>query len=234
MIFKIIYYGLYMIWMRIKGIKRTYLHKFKGEEVAWKYGQQVFMKWCLFTINTLGMDITIEGKEKIPEEICVFMGNHQSILDVPTLRYAVDRPLDFVAKKELAKVPTIGYWITHLKSVTLDRQNAREGIKSINQAIKNIKDGYSFAVFPEGTRSKDGEIHEFKKGSLKLATKPKVPIIPFAIDGTSACFEDNRKFKAGKITIKFGDPIYTNNISREDEKNLMNVVQDEVCKLYKA
>ncbi|MGG7177077.1 lysophospholipid acyltransferase family protein [Clostridium paraputrificum] len=229
---KFICYGIYMIWVRIKGIKRDYLHKFKGEDIAWRYGQEVFIKWSLFTIKIIGMDIRIEGKENIPDDTCVFMGNHQSILDIPLLRYSIGRPVDFVAKHELVKIPIMGYWITHLKSVALNRENVREGMKAINTAIANIKAGYTFAVFPEGTRSKDGNIKEFKKGSIKLATKAKVPIVPFALNGTSACFEDTRNFIPGKITIIFGEPLEVNNLSREEEKFLTEEVQGKVSELY--
>ena len=230
---KIGYYGLYMIWFRLKGIKRDFIHKFKGEKEAWKYGQKAFEKWTMFTIKIVGMDISVEGKDNIPEETCVFMGNHQSILDIPTLRYATDRPLDFVAKKELKKVPVLGYWMTHLKSVALDRENAREGMKAINLAINNIKDGYTFVVFPEGSRSNDGTIGEFKKGSTKLVTKTRVPVVPFAIDGTSKCFEDTKEFIPGKIKISFGKPIYMDDISKEEEKMLASKIRDEVCELYR-
>lgn len=229
---KIAWYVIYLIWMRCKGVKRAYLEKYKGEAAAWKYAQEVYRKWSIFTINIVGMDLSIEGKENIPEETCVFIGNHQSILDIPVLRIATGRELDYVAKKELAKAPFLGYWITHVKSVTLDRENVREGMKAINTAIKNIKEGYTFVVFPEGTRSKDGKIHEFKKGSMKLATKTKVPVVPFSIDGTSACFEDTGKFIPGKITVRFGNPIETSNLSKEEEKELTDRVREKVCELY--
>ena len=174
---KYVRYVIYMLIMRLKGIKRAYIEKFKGEEEAWKYAQEVFRKWTYFTINIIGMDIEVEGFENIPDKTCVFMGNHQSILDIPVMRYSTQRTLDFVAKKELAKVPLIGYWITHVKSVTIDRDNVREGMKAINQAVNNIKDGYNFTIFPEGQESKDGKIHEFKRGSVKIATKSKAPIV---------------------------------------------------------
>ena len=230
---KIAYYGLYLILLRIKGFKRDFIHKVKGEEAAWKYGQEVFLKWANFTINVVGMDISVEGKENIPDETCVFIGNHQSILDIPVLRYSTGRQLDFVAKKELVKVPVLGYWMTHLKSVALDRDNPREGMKAMNIAINNIKEGYSFVIFPEGSRSKDGSIGEFKKGSTKLVTKTKVPVVPFALNGTSACFEDTRNFIPGKIKIKFGKPIYVDSMSKEEEKVLSDTIRNEVCRLYK-
>lgn len=86
------------------------------------------------------------------------------------------------------------------------------------------------AIFPEGTRSKNGEVSEFKKGSMKLAVKAKAPIVPVSIDGTSKCFEDNKKFKEGKVTIVFGKPIYTDDLTKEEEKTLTSKVRDEVIK----
>ena len=229
---KYVRYVIYMLIMRLKGIKRSYIEKFKGEEEAWKYAQEVFRKWTYFTINIIGMEIEVEGYDNIPDKTCVFMGNHQSILDIPVMRYSTQRTLDFVAKKELAKAPLIGYWITHVKSVTIDRDNVREGMKAINQAVNNIKDGYNFTIFPEGTRSKDGKIHEFKRGSIKIATKSKAPIVPVAIKGTSACFEDSKEFVPGKVKVIFGEPIETENLSKEVEKELMLRVEESVRNLY--
>lgn len=232
MYLRIILYGMYMIWMRLRGVKRYFIEKFKGDKEAWRYGQEVFSHFSDFTIKMLRMDIEIIGKENIPDGTCVFMGNHQSILDIPVVRHTIDRTVDFVAKEELLKIPVIGYWIAHLKGVTLDRSNARDGLKAMNVAIERIKDGYNFAIFPEGTRSKDGKIKEFKKGSIKIATKSKAKIVPFAINGTAACFEDNKKFKNGKVKIIFGKHIDTENLTREEEKVLIDNLYKEVCNMY--
>ncbi|WP_194190027.1 lysophospholipid acyltransferase family protein [Clostridium chrysemydis] len=219
-IFKYIKYGLYMIGLRIKGIKFNHILKKYGEDEAFKYGDDVFIKWCNFTINTVGMDIQIKGEENIPKETCVFIGNHQSILDIPVLRYACKKDLGFIAKKEVLKVPILGFWVKSMNCVPLDRTNPRDAVKVITKGVEYLKRGYNMAIFPEGTRSKDGEIHEFKKGSMKLATKAKVKIVPVSIDGTSKCFEDNRSFIPGKVTIVFGKAIDTASLTKEEEKNL--------------
>jgi len=229
---KCVYYGLYMILIRVKGIKRFFIQRFKGEVEAWKYGQRVFASWTLFTIKFARMKITVSGKENIPSETCVFMGNHKSILDIPVIKYATDRNLDFVAKDDLLKIPVVRYWIPRLKTIILNRESARDGIKSINLAIENVKGGYSYVIFPEGTRSKDNEIHEFKKGSLKIATKSKVPIVPFAINGTESFLGKDGKLKPGRVDIIFGEPIETNKLDREDEKYLAEKLQNTVIKLY--
>ncbi|MDQ0148389.1 lysophospholipid acyltransferase family protein [Eubacterium multiforme] len=227
-IFKMIKYGIYMIFVRLKGIKFNYIYKTKGQKEAFKYGQDVFGKWSEVTIKTVGMDIEIKGYENIPNETCTFIGNHMSILDIPVLRYASKRGIGFIAKKEVLKVPVLGFWVKHMNCVALDRDNVREAIKVIAKGVEFLKSGYDMAIFPEGTRAKDGKVHEFKKGSIKLATKAKVPIVPFSIDGTSKCFEDNRKFSKGKVTIVFGKPIYTDNLTKEEEKTLTERVQKEV------
>lgn len=232
-ILKYIIYGIYMIYMRLRGIKRFFIKQIKGEEAAYLYGQKVFYQWSIFTIKVIGMKITILGQENIPDEVCVFMGNHQSILDIPLLRVGTNRNIDLVAKEELLKTPVIGYWLKNLRCVAINRHNPREGIKAINRAIQYIKAGCSYAVFPEGTRSTDGNIAQFKKGSLKLATKSNVKIVPFAIDGTLKSFELNRKFQSEDVKIIFGEAIDVTNISKEEEIVLHEKIYEIVKSLHR-
>lgn len=228
MFFKKIIYVFYMIWFRIKGIKYSYIKKTKGEASAFEYVRKIFYLWSKFTIETIGIELEVSGLENIPKETCVFIGNHSSILDIPILLYTVDRNLGFIAKKEMMKIPVIGYWLEKTKSVPLDRDNPRSAIKSINDGINNINEGCSMVIFPEGTRSKDGKIGEFKKGSLKLATKSKVPIVPVSIDRASRSFEDNRKFRPAKIKVVFGEKVDTKNLSKEEEKSLTENIRNTI------
>nr|WP_198010577.1 lysophospholipid acyltransferase family protein [Clostridium sartagoforme] len=229
--FKIISYGIYMIFMQLKAVKRWYLEKTKGEKAATDYSGKVGEDWARYTIhNALGMNVTIRGKENIPNVPCCYIGNHTSILDIPILIDSVGKCMGFVAKKEMVKAPVLGYWMSKYNCVPLDRENAREAIKVIRKGSENIKKGYSMAIFPEGTRSKNGELMEFKKGSLKLATMAKAPIVPVTIDGAYRAFEIDRKFKPIDITITFSEPIYTENLSREEEKSLMEKVRSEIAK----
>lgn len=224
--FKVIHYGLYMIFMQMKGIKRWYIEKTKGEKAAIEYSGKVGQDWARYTVHkALNMNVTIIGKENIPNVPCCYMGNHTSILDVPLLIDSVGKCMGFIAKKEMLKAPVLGYWLKKYKCVPLDRENTREAIKAIREGANNIKNGYSMAIFPEGTRSKDGKLNEFKRGSLKLATIAKAPIIPVSINGAYRAYEIDRKFKPIDITITFGKPIYTNNLSKEEEKNLMEKVR---------
>lgn len=229
--YKIIYYGFYMLFMQIKGIKRWYIEKTKGEKAAVDYSGKVGRDWARYTIHsTLEMNVTVVGKENIPDVPCCYIGNHTSILDIPLLIDSVGKCMGFVAKKEMVKAPILGYWMKKYNCVPLDRENAREAIKAIRQGADNIKNGYSMAIFPEGTRSKDGKLGEFKKGSLKLATMAKAPVVPVSINGAYRAYEIDRKFKPIDITVTFGEPIYTDKLSREEEKQLMEKVREEVAK----
>ncbi|MBB6714737.1 lysophospholipid acyltransferase family protein [Clostridium gasigenes] len=229
-LFKKINYGLYMIILRLKAIKLFFIRRFKGEVEADKYVAKVECAWADYTINkAVKMNVTVIGEENIPDEPCVFIGNHTSVLDCPLLIFTSKRSIGFIAKKELIKVPIIGYWIKQAKCVPIDRENVREAVKVINEGVQNLKEGHSMAVFPEGTRSKDGKLGEFKRGSMKLATKAKVPIIPVAMDRADRAFEIDRKIKQIDIIVTFGEPIYTNNLTKEEEKELAEKVRSVIA-----
>lgn len=232
-IIRLVVYSVYLLIIRIKGIKQWIIRKTKGDKEAWIYGQKVLYKSSKGTIKIVGMDIKVLGKENLIDETCVFMGNHQGLLDIPTLRYGADRNIDFIAKKELLKIPSIGFWLTHLKCVLIDRDNPRQGMRAISEAIDNIKDGYTMAIFPEGTRTKDGEVHKFKKGSMRIPIKSGAPIVPFAISGSSVAIETLNKLKKRQVYIFFGKPIYTNNLTREEQNDITEIVEEEVSRLYK-
>ncbi|EHI99816.1 1-acyl-sn-glycerol-3-phosphate acyltransferase [Clostridium sp. DL-VIII] len=226
MLLKKLHYGFYMIWLRLKGFKFEFIKKTKGEKSALIYLQKVAYNWSKFTIDIIGIDLDIQGLENIPKETCVFIGNHSSILDIPILLYTTNRNLAFISKKEILKAPIVGYWLRRNKSVTLDRENPRTAIDTINKAVKNIEEGTTMVIFPEGTRNKEGKVGAFKKGSLKLATKSKVPIVPVSIDRASRAFEDTREFRSTKIKVVFGKPIDTKKISKDDEKDLVENIRN--------
>ena len=229
--YKGIHYILYMIVLRLKAIKLWFIRKTKGVDAGYEYSAKVGRDWANYTINkSIEMNVIIKGKENIPERACCFIGNHTSILDIPLLMDSAGRAMGFIAKKEMLKTPVIGYWMQQYHCVPLDRENARSAIKVIQQGAENIKNGYSMCIFPEGTRSKDGKLQEFKKGSLKLATKAKAPIVPVAIDGAYRAFEIDRKFKSIDITITFCEPIYTENLTRDEEKDLAMRVRNIIEK----
>ena len=231
MFFKKILYVFYMIGTIFKGIKHSYIKRFKGIEKGEAYLTKIFYQWAKFTLDTIGIEVSINGVDKIPKERCLFIGNHTSILDIPIMFYASNRMMGFIAKEETMKIPIISYWLKKSRCIPLNRSNAREAVKSISLGVEYLNEGYSMAIFPEGTRSEDGKIGEFKKGSLKLAIRSKAPIVPVAIEGAYKCFEEEGRFKPSKVKVTFGEPIFTKELTRKEEVILMDEVKKEIINM---
>jgi 1-acyl-sn-glycerol-3-phosphate acyltransferase len=162
-----------------------------------------FMQWlwsrfCLFVI---GAKIKLSGLENIPKDnIYCVVSNHQSGLDIPILMSIFPWTLGFIAKKELLFFPILNVWMIAVGCVFLNRQRARNAVKVFEKGTKLLRNAHPMAIFPEGTRSKDKSIGDFKPGALKLAIKAQVPIIPVSIDG-SCILEGINKSKEIFITI---------------------------------
>lgn len=228
MIIKAIKYFFYMIYASIKGIKYEYIKKFIGIKEATDYAGKSIRLWAKFTIDIIGINIEVKGKENIPEGPCVFVGNHTSILDIPIILDSVDRQVGFISKKEVLKIPVLGYWLPRGKCIALDRENPRDAVRVISEGVINLKDGYSMMIFPEGTRSLDGKPLPFKKGSLKLATRAKVPIVPVTIDAAFTSFEKDKMFKPSTVKLTFGKAIITENLLKEEEKVLSENIRSMI------
>ncbi|MBC8060768.1 MAG: 1-acyl-sn-glycerol-3-phosphate acyltransferase [Clostridiaceae bacterium] len=181
--------------------------------------------------------VVVKGLENLPNEPCVLVGNHQGIFDAFLLFASIDRKLGFIAKKEILRVPLVGSWMKESKTIFIDRENPRQMVSSINAGIDNIKSGYTMVIFPEGTRSLSSDMGEFKKGSMKLATKVGVPIVPITIDGTYRVLETGNKVTGNTNYLVIHPPIYTKDLSKEEQQNLTdkiyNIIEDELKEISK-
>lgn len=184
-------------------------------------------------IVTLTIKVHISGLSNIPENTSVlFTANHLSIFDVVTTYPYIKGPCGYLAKKELLKVPFLNVWMYLIECMFLDRKNIKAGLLTINKAINKIKSGISIFVFPEGTRSKDGNLGEFKAGSFKIATRTKAPIIPISIKGTNKVLSKNPFLvKATDVYINIGKPIYTKDLSRDELKHIDKKVREAILSL---
>lgn len=177
--------------------------------------------WARFMVLSTGSKVEIVGEEFLPKDKAVlFIGNHQSDFDIPLLLGFINKPMGFIAKKELEKVPMISTWMKQIKCVFIDRKNPRDGIKGLGRAFDNVKNNHSMVLFPEGTRSKGPAMGEFKKASIKLALKNDMLIVPLTIDGSYKLLEgNNNRIKKGKIRLVIGKPIDTSTVSKEEKDN---------------
>lgn len=188
---------------------------------------------CLFIS---GVKIQSKGKENIPdEEACLFVGNHNGFFDILTSYVTIGKVMGFVAKKEMLKVPFLNVWMYYINCLFLDRTNIRNGLKTILKGVDYIKSGVSIFIFPEGTRSKDGKLQPFKEGSMKMAEKADCPIVPVAMTGTAALFENQfPRIKRGTVTIEFGTPIHISELSKDDKKFLGAYTQKKIQEMLDA
>lgn len=177
-------------------------------------------------IKGAGMELEVIGRENLPTEGPVlYMASHKSIFDIVTLASIIDDPCIFIGKKEVSKMPLINIWFEALGCIYIDREDKRQSLESIMRGIKELKEGQSVVIFPEGTRTPGDEIKEFKAGSFKLATKTGVPIVPIALHNTYKVFEENKRVKRTKVTVNIGKPIETKGIDKEAEKSLPKKVE---------
>ncbi len=189
-----------------------------------------------FIIWLSGVKVTINGYEKIPDDKPVlYVGNHNSYYDI-VIGYTIVKGLTgFIAKKEMQKIPLLNVWMRLVNCLFLDRENIREGIKTIRKATDRINSGISIFIFPEGTRSKNGKMLPFKEGSLKMADKTGCPVIPVAFQHTADIFENHIPFiRKTNVTINIGDPIYTRELSKEDRKFLGSYTQQKISELLQT
>ena len=228
-----IFYFKFILFMIKSQFRKGKLNKLmkKSKKEADTYIEKCIKEWASFVVNKIPVNIKVEGLENIPKEACLFVSNHQSFIDIPVLLKVIPGVVGCVAKKELANLPVITFWMEQIGCVFIDRENPREGIKSILKGVENLKEGRSMLIFPEGTRSKSSEMAEFKKGTLKMAQKTGVPIVPITLDGTYKAYEHNGyKIKNADVKVIIHDPVFINELSKEEKDNIHSIVEGMVRK----
>ena len=180
-------------------------------------------------IRRTGTEVHVSGQEKLPEEAVLFVSNHQGLFDILALIGYLGKPIGFIAKKEVEKIPIVSTWMGLMHGVFIDRSDRRQSVRAISQGIENLKNGHSLVVFPEGTRSRGNNLNPFKSGSLRLATKAKVPIVPIAINGTYQMLEEgNGRVKGSTIYMKILDPIYPSEYHEKTHSDIAEELKSSI------
>lgn len=193
------------------------------------------VQWVFKVILFLsGTKTTVIGYENIPkDEPVLFIGNHRGIFDVLVSYSRMPNLTGYVAKKEIDNVFIIRRWMRHLYCLFLDRDNMKEGLKTILTAIEQVKSGVSIVIFPEGTRNKGEGLLPFHSGSFKIADKGKCKIIPMVQTNTEKIFENQfPRIKKTKTTLEFGKPIDLHELTPEERKNIANYTRDIIEQIY--
>ena len=191
--------------------------------------------WSRWIVRACGIDLRVEGLEHLrPGASYVLISNHLSNFDIWCTLGSLPITVRFVAKKELLRLPFFGQALALSDHLVIDRQNPEAAINKINAAAAKARDGIGILFYAEGTRSRDGKIHEFKKGGVSLALRSGLPIVPLTVSGT-------RKFlprgcavirPGGQVRLVIGEPIPTTGVSYDQREALNERVRTAVISKY--
>jgi 1-acyl-sn-glycerol-3-phosphate acyltransferase len=195
--------------------------------------------WARFLVNITGSKVEVIGAEFIPPQGAVlFAANHQGNFDIPLLLGFIPRSKGFIAKIELKNFPLINIWMRKMHSVFIERGNLRKSLLTMREATEILKEGHSMVVFPEGTRGKGKPMAEFKRGSLSIAEKANVPIVPITIVDSYKIMEGNKGFaiKPAKVKIIISQPIYPRELKTgQDLSNVVrNIIQGNLSRAWNS
>lgn len=175
--------------------------------------------------------IEVVGAEKItdPRNPYVFVSNHQSMADIPVLAH-LPGEMKWMTKKELFSVPFLGWMLRLAGDIRVDRDNPRAAVQAIRRARWYLENNCSVMIFPEGTRSPDGEVKAFHDGAFRLAVDTGVPILPVVVEGTFDCLpkEGWRFGTAADIKVMLLDPVETGAWKRGEVPRLRDLVRDRM------
>ncbi len=189
--------------------------------------------WARLHLFVCDIKIHVDGVENIIQGPCVYMCNHQSVLDIFAIYVSLRVPFRWIAKKELFSVPFLGWALKAGRHIEMDRKNPVKAMKSLNKALTVLKEGISIVIFPEGTWGRGDRLLPFKKGGFDLAIKGDTPVIPIGIKNTGrlqpeGCYVPQSK---GIITVFIGKPIYHSKDIPSPMARLMEVVREEIERL---
>jgi 1-acyl-sn-glycerol-3-phosphate acyltransferase len=189
--------------------------------------------WAGLHLKVSGVKVVIKGLEHLAEPPYVFMCNHQSALDIYTLLACLPLSFKWIAKRQLFKIPFIGWAMTRTGYISIDREKPREALKAMEEAARKIRAGMNIIIFPEGTRSFDGNLLPFKKGGFTLALRAMVPIVPIGVYGTSQLQPKGSFIPKGKgvIYINIGKPIMLEGLDRSAKTKVMDDVRERIEEL---
>lgn len=180
-----------------------------------------------------GIRYRVHGRERLPQAgAVVFCSNHESNVDPPVLFQALHRRLHVLFKAELKKLPILGKVMLAGGFVPVERDRREASMASIEAAAASIRQGNSFLIFPEGTRSRTAELLPFKKGGFIMAIKAQAPIVPVAVSGGRSAMRKGSWFvRPVMVKVQIGDPVATTGFTLDDRDELIEIVRKRIEEL---
>lgn len=188
--------------------------------------------WSENTAKALHINFEIIGEENIPENgpLMVY-ANHQGLADILAVYYLFKNhfQIGFISKEEWRKMPVLSKAIEYTRSIFLERENSRAAIKAIGEASELLNQGFSLAIYPEGTRAKGNTPGEFKMAAFKFAEKAGVPILPVTIDGSYKVFEIDNNYHPGEtIKITVHPLVHIEQMEKAERKQAYNDIVETI------
>ncbi|NLA75459.1 MAG: 1-acyl-sn-glycerol-3-phosphate acyltransferase [Deltaproteobacteria bacterium] len=192
--------------------------------------------WAKSILWVSGIRVQVKGIENLDSERpCVFMCNHQSNFDILVLFYALPAQFRWIAKAELFKIPFFGRAMRGAGYISIERKERRRAIQSLREAADKIRSGVSVMIFPEGTRSPDGNIGEFKNGGFLLAYEAGVQIMPVVLNGTwSIMSKDSLRIQPGNVTLSILPPVSVKGYSKSEKTLLAEDVRGNMVAEFES
>jgi 1-acyl-sn-glycerol-3-phosphate acyltransferase len=188
------------------------------------------LKGVNFFVRAVGVKVRVEGRERIPAGVCLFVANHTSSADAPAIVGAIPRRIAALLKESLFKWPIVGQAFTLAHFIPVNRRDRESAIASVEKAAATMRLGQSFLIYPEGTRSPDGRLQDFKKGAVILAIKASVPIVPVLCSGAQRIMaKRSLVIHPGEILVEFLEPIDASKYKWEERDVLNQRVHDAMA-----
>jgi 1-acyl-sn-glycerol-3-phosphate acyltransferase len=195
----------------------------------------VHQGWARALLGASGVRVRVDGRERLPSDGgAILVANHQSNFDIFALLSALPVSIRFVAKQELSKIPLLAQAMRSAGHVFIDRTDRRASVRQMREAAARVREeGLFLGLFPEGTRSRDGRLGSFKKGSFVLAIETGLPIVPIALDGGWR-LSKGRGIQPGEVRIRIGDPIPTEGRTVKERDLVLDEVRRSVAELLRS
>jgi 1-acyl-sn-glycerol-3-phosphate acyltransferase len=188
------------------------------------------IKGVMFFVRAAGVRVRVEGLERIPPGVCLFVANHTSAADAPAVVGAIPRRISIILKESLFQWPIVGQSFRSAHFIPVNRKSHESAIASVEKATKALRSGQSFLIYPEGTRSPDGRLQNFKKGAVVMAINSGVPIVPMACSGAHRVMEKRSlAMHPGEILVEFLAPIDASKFTMEERDTLNEKVHDAMA-----
>lgn len=184
----------------------------------------------MFFVRAVGVRVRVTGTERIPSGTCLFVANHTSSADAPAVVGAIPRRIAILLKKSLFDYPIVGQAFHLAHFIPVDRSQRDSAIASLEKATEAMRAGQSFLIYPEGTRSPDGRLQQFKKGGVVMAIKAGVPIVPVACSNAHRIMEKRSLvIHPGEILVECLEPIDASKFTFEGREELNELVHDALA-----